>query len=439
VAKLNAAQVKARLADPKKRTTIPTAQLPAKYQAMRARAKAGKATPGKAAPATDAALDDPAALTAPLTPRTLGEQVAAQTNLAYSGQQTALQGQQGVHAQMETNIPAWFQAYNDTLAHASAAQERANAAAVAAQQNAADTSTAVDSQQRASLQSGLQADAITRGATVDPSVAATGQQAAASRRSSMDAFTGLQAGIGAATAGLAANRQVVAAGQGLSALQGERNVGLNLDRTAQTLAADRGNFAVTARQKLIDSEHTKTLENKAFDLNTQKAVDEVKIAGDKIKAKVHTDSVKARLARDKLEAQKEMDKATRSNNHARIEIAKKNLRVAERRAKAYETGQSTTAAGGVTVAEARRRNNSIAAIGGDYKKALDAARLALTDPDIKLSPSELGALLDHRFKKLPAPARAKIIQEAQGKNATPAQRRAYQQYLDDIRAGKISY
>lgn len=261
--KLTQAQVKARLADPRMRTTIPTAQLPAKYQAMRARAKAGKAA--------TAALDDPAALTAPLTPRTLAEQVQASTDLQFGEQDRTLQGQRAVNAQMATNIPAWFQGYQNSLAQAASAQERANAAAVAAQQQAADSSSALDSQQRASLQSGLQADAATRGATVDPNIAATGQQAAAARRSSMDAFTGLQAGIGAATSGLAANRQVVAAGQQVSALQGERNVGLNLDRAAQALATDKGNYATTFRQKLVDAEHTKQLENKAFGLDVEKA------------------------------------------------------------------------------------------------------------------------------------------------------------------------
>jgi hypothetical protein len=91
------------------------------------------------------------------------------------------------------------------------------------------------------------------------------------RRGSMDAFTGLQAGLGAATAGLAANREVVGAGQRVTAQQAERNVGLNLDKTARALATDKGNYATTFRQKLIDAEHTKQLENKAFGLNVEKA------------------------------------------------------------------------------------------------------------------------------------------------------------------------
>jgi phage gp46-like protein len=261
--KLSAAQVKARLADPGKRSTIPTSQLPAKYRTMRARAVASRKR--------TATLDDPAALTAPLTPRGLAEQVAASTDLAYSAPTQELQGQRGVNAQMQANIPAWFDGFQASLARATAVQQAATANAVAAQQNAANTTSALDTAQQGTQQASMAADAQSRGATVDPQIAATAQQAAMSRRGSMDAFTGLQAGLGAATVGLAANREVVGAGQRVTAQQAERNVGLNLDRTAQALATDKGNYATTFRQKLIDAEHTKQLENKAFNLDTEKA------------------------------------------------------------------------------------------------------------------------------------------------------------------------
>jgi hypothetical protein len=261
--KLTASQVKARLADPGKRSTIPTSQLPARYKAMRARAVASKKK--------TATLDDPAALTAPLTPRLLGEQVTAATDLAYSAPTQELQGQRGVNAQMQANIPGWFDGYQASLARATAVQQAATANAVAAQQNAANTTSALDTAQQGTQQAAMAADAQKRGASVDPQIAATAQQAAMARRGSADAFTGLTAGLGAATAGLAANREVVGAGQRVTAQQAERNVGLNLDKTARALATDKGNYATTFRQKLIDAEHTKTLENKAFGLNVEKA------------------------------------------------------------------------------------------------------------------------------------------------------------------------
>jgi hypothetical protein len=308
---------------------------------------------------------------------------------------------------------------------------------VAAQQHAADTTSALDTAQQGKQQAAMASDAQSRGATVDPQIAATAQQAAMARRGSMDAFTGLQAGLGAASTGLALNREAVGAGQRVTAQQAERNVGLNLDRTANTLATDKGNFATTYRQKLIDAEHTKQLENKAFDLNVDKAKADVAVKTATLKARVSADRTKAELARDKLRAQKEMDAATRSNNHARIKIAEQNLAIAKRRVAAYERGQSTSASGGVTVAEARRRNTAVAKIGADYAKALTAAKRAMQNPKLA-TPAGIGRALDTLYPNLPTPARNKIIGQAT-RTGTAAQARAYQRFLDDLRAGKISY
>ncbi len=427
--KLTAAQVKARSKDPRTRTSVPTSQLSPQHRAMRAKAIAAKKR--------TATLDDPAALTAPLTPRGLAEQVTAGTDLAYAAPTQELAGQRGVNAQMQANIPTWFDGYQASLARATAVQQAATANAVAAQQNAADTTSALDTFQRAAQQASTASDAQSRGAAVDPSIAATAQQAAMARRGSMDAFTGLQAGLGAAATGLTANREGVGAGQRVTAQQAERNVGLNLDATARSLATDKGNYATTFRQKLIDAEHTKRLENKAFGLEAEKAAADVETDRAKLKAKVKTDNAKLELDKAELEAKREMNAATRSNNRARIDIAQKNLAVAQRRVKAYEKGQSTSAAGGVTIAEARRRNDAVAKIGGDYAKALAAAKRAMQNPKLA-SASGIGRALDTLYPKLPTAARNKLIGQATGK-VTAAQRAAYQRFLDDLRAGKISY
>lgn len=427
--KLTPAQVKARSKDPRTRTSVPTSQLSPAHRAMRAKAIAQKK---KAA-----ALDDPAALTAPMTPRTLAEQVQASTGLAFSNQDQELAGQRGVHQQMQQAIPSWFEAYKASLARGTAVQMAANAQAVAAAQQAGDSAAALDASQRGQQQATMAADAASRGATVDPSIAAQGQQAAASRHASQAAFTGLQAGLGAASTGLAANRETVAAGQQVSAQMGERNVGLNIDRAAKILAQDKGKFATEFRQKLIDAEHTKQLENKAFGLSAAKANADVAIERDKLKAKVKSDKVRNQLKAAELRAQREMDAATRSNNRARIDIARDQLAVAQRRARAYERGQATSSAGGVTVAEQRRRNDAISRIGSDYAKALAAARRAMSNPKLA-NPAGIGRALDTLFPKLPKAARNKIIGQATGK-VTAAQRRSYQSLLDDIRAGKISY
>lgn len=214
---------------------------------------------------------------APLTADTLNQNVAAATNLQFGGAEAELQGQRGVNQQMQANIPAWFAEYQAALAQSTQRTQQAYAGAVGVQQNTAATAGALDAQQRAALMQGAQADAATRGAVVDPAIAAQGQQAAASRQSMMAAQTGLTAGLGAAEVGFRANRQVVGAGQKLSAQQTEAQRGRNIGVQAIDLARQKGAAATTTRQNLIDKEHTKNLERKAFGLNEQKAAADVQI------------------------------------------------------------------------------------------------------------------------------------------------------------------
>jgi hypothetical protein len=213
----------------------------------------------------------------PLTPETLAQQVAAQAGLAYGGQEQEISGQRAVSAQMQRNIPAWYQDYQNALAMATQQRQGAYAGAQAAQANTAASSSALDAQQRAQTGQAMQADAATRGATVDPALAVQSQQAAASRRGTLDQMSSLTAATGAAEVAYGANRQVVGAGQKLSAQLGEAQRGRNIDTAAQELAGEKGQYATSTRQKLIDSEHTKQLENKAFGLNVEKAKADVQI------------------------------------------------------------------------------------------------------------------------------------------------------------------
>jgi hypothetical protein len=210
---------------------------------------------------------------APLTGAGLDQNVATATQLQYGGADAELAGQRGVHAQMAANIPTYFQQYQDMLRASTQATGAGYAAAAGIQQNAANTSSALDAQQRAAIQAPLQADAASRGATVDPAIAAQGQQAAASRRAMLDAGTGLTAGLGAAEVGFRANRQVVGAGQKLSAITTEAQRGRNIDTAGMNLAREKGAFMVKARQDMLNTEHTKALENKAFGLDVVKAQD----------------------------------------------------------------------------------------------------------------------------------------------------------------------
>lgn len=331
----------------------------------------------KAKPAAVSPMDDPNALTAPLTPRTLEDQVTAQTNL-YAGPATSeIAGERAVNQQMMTNIPAWYQEYQQALASARQNTAAAYASALGQQQQTADSSSALDTTQRGALNSQLAADAATRGQTVDPSIAATGQQAAASRRGALDSQRNLTAGIGATEVAYRAGREVVGAGQKVKALEAEAQRGRNIDKSASELAIKKGDFATTTRQKLIDSEHQKQLENKAFDLNVAKA-----------DASAKNDATKTALDAQALAATRALNQAKLTNDQARIRIAQQNLEIAQQRADAYVKGQSNKTAGKTpATVVANKKTTASARSDVNYAKsqiqALRTHRVPVKVPEIK--------------------------------------------------------
>lgn len=217
--------------------------------------------------------------TAPATPAVdpLQQTAQAATNLQFAGAEAALAGQGAVHQQMQANVPAWFQEYQNALAQSTNRTQQAYAGAVGAQANTAATASALDAQQRAALGQAAQADAATRGAVVDPAIAAQGQQAAASRQAMLAAQTGLTAGLGGAETAYRSNREVVGAGQKLSARQDEAQRGRNLGVQAIDLARQKGLALTKNTADLLDAEHQRALEDKAFGLNEQKAVADVQL------------------------------------------------------------------------------------------------------------------------------------------------------------------
>lgn len=310
-----AAKVSAkRLANPALRSKIPTAQLPLKYRKMRE------------ANARKAAANDPNALTAPLTPASLDAQVAAQTNLYAAPAQLELDTARATHDRMSATIPAWFKDFRDAEALATEKTKQAYGAALGVQQNTMTSTAALDASQQQAMQGSMQADAAARGATVDPQIAATAQQAASSRLATQAAQQGLTVGLGAAQTSYSAGRERAGAAQQITAQLDEARRGRDIDVAGGKLALQKGQFATKTRQELIDAEHTKQLENKAFGLDVEKA---------KIDA-TQTDQ-KLQLDAEKLKTQQELNDARLTNDQARIAIAQRNADIADRRANTYAT------------------------------------------------------------------------------------------------------
>lgn len=408
-----------RLANPALRSKIPTAQLPAKYRAMRA-ANTARAT-----------ANSPSAVDAPLTPDTLNQQVKADTALYTAPAQKTLQDQQTVHNAMMGSIPSWYDDFLNAQKYAHDQTANAYAAAAAAQQNGANTSSALDQSQRSQQDASMQADAASRGATVDPHIAAVGQQAAASRRSQLDAQSGLTLGLGAAQTSYRAGQVEVAGAQKVKALEGEAARGRAIDSSAQDLATKAGQYAVTDKQKLIDADHTKQLENAAFGLKQTVAAADQKTATAKVKL-----------------AASSLDEKT-SNDAANLSVKQGNLAVAQKRADAYVASQSkkgkpVSASVKATTGKARKdityaveqipqmlkhRGNKMVpakdkdgkAIPNKFVVALDANGKPIPDPNNKPTMADVRAQLEKKIPHDAVNAALKLLDKQKGGYLSAAQ------------------
>ncbi|HZA18970.1 MAG TPA: hypothetical protein VE645_19170 [Pseudonocardiaceae bacterium] len=230
-----------------------------------------KAKP-KRAPTTKPPVVDP-----------LDAQVLVATAMQYGGADQALAGQRRVHQHMMANTSPMFAEYQAALARATAATGAAYGGAAQIQQNATSSTSALDAQQRAALGGQMATDAAARGATVDPRIAAEGQQASMARRATADAATGLTAQLGAGQVGYRAGQQVVGAGQKLNALQAEAQRGRDIERQQLDLGREAGAYAVAAKQKLLDTAHTQRLEEAAFGLDVKKAEQDAALGAARIR------------------------------------------------------------------------------------------------------------------------------------------------------------
>jgi hypothetical protein len=354
-----------------------------------------KVTAKKKAPAKLNPLDDPAALEAPLTPRSLGTQTQAATNLAYGGAEQDLAGQQRQADVTATSIPAWFKDYRDAQAHAEQATQQAYAGAVGAQQNATSSTYGLDTQNAQQVGAAQAATAASAGGVADPALQQKAQQAALSRRSAGDAATTLTAGLGAAQTAYRAGQSTVGAAQQLKAQLDQEGRRRDLGAKGTQLAKDKGNYAVTTRQKLIDSNHTKQLENKAFNLNQTKAEQDAAIKAAALAEKTNVDA--ARLGQ----------------TDTSLGISQQNADTASKRAEdaAAKAAAKTAAGKGRTAAEKNLDAHTKSDL--DYTqtliKQLQGAKVPVTDKDGKAVLNPDGSPKTKPAKLTSAQIRARLI------------------------------
>lgn len=224
----------------------------------------------------EAALNDPARVTQPLTPRLLSQELQGAERSQFGGEEQALRGQIGVSDQMSRNIPAWFQDYQNQIQHATAQQQGFFQGAAAAQQQLLGQLQQTSQTQNAQLAQQEQASAAQRGAQVDPSLARTAQQAADARAASMAGQVGLTQTLGANAGAFMGGVGVSAAQQRVSAQTDEFNTRRNLGREEQDLQRRKGDFRTAFRRQAREDERRFQLEQQAFGLNVAKAQDDAR-------------------------------------------------------------------------------------------------------------------------------------------------------------------
>lgn len=410
-----------KLKNPATRSKIPTAKLPGKYQKMRR------------ANAASAKRNDPAALTAPMTPRTLDEQVGASTNLAYGGAEQELAGQQAQSAMIQRQVPQYFADYMNSLKRAETTTAAGYAGAAAINQRATDSTSALDAQAAQQQQAAQVQQSNIQGTTPDPAIAAQAQQASLSRRAAGDSQTRLLGGLGAAQTAYRAGQTVVGAQQQLKAGQDEAERGRTIAAKRVQLAKDKGSYATTTRQKLTDTEHTKQLERKAFGLNAEKAAADVKVEGAKLQQK--------NVALKQSSADKAADRASRQAI-AQANITSRQHEGRLTRLTRKQTARTIATAGNISPTERRRRNTAVSQAEQQREKAVNDAQL-YTKHGLK-DPAKLRRAIERRSAGAPKEAIDYALAAALGskagvtKKGQPTAGARWRKYLQRLAKGELN-
>jgi hypothetical protein len=227
--------------------------------------------------------DDPSAVTAPLTPRTLDTEAAAAARTKYQPQEDEFGAQQRVSAQQQTNIGNWFQQYQDAVAKAQG--------------------------ESAAYDKGVQ-DAITARAaqagTADPGATPEAQQAAAARKTSEDSFGAMLAAQGSAHNTYFADKGRIGAGEAAQQHINEAGRSATLAEGLRKLLGEKGDFVTQYKSTARDAERKNELERAAFNLDTQTEQDKTATQAAQIKQdakdKAAARSVSRKNTRDRLAA-----------------------------------------------------------------------------------------------------------------------------------------
>lgn len=209
---------------------------------------------------------------APVTPgssmtnRELGRVTDAAVGEKYGYADEQMRQQYEHSRATEQQIPGWFDYYRQQVQDLAAADATARQAATGQIAGLGGTLAAAASRAATADQTAMAQDAAIRGAALDPQAAVRAQQAAQINTADLGTLAALQVGLGANQGTYWRGQEGVSEQAKVQRLLEELAYRRTLDKDAEQLAREKGDFATTYRTGRIDSEHTKAMERAAFGL-----------------------------------------------------------------------------------------------------------------------------------------------------------------------------
>lgn len=208
-----------------------------------------------------------------LTNRDVARQANVNTSLQFGGQEQALAQQKAQNQAQATRDQSFFADYVAKINAAKAQAQTDNAAAVGAVQNLGANLDAASAQNWGAQQSQMQADAASRGATVDPRLAQIAQNAATVRSGLVGSYGAMLASQGDTARAGYGNRSLVGLQQGNEQQNVRQSQYADLLKQEQDLKAKEGQFNVSNRSDII-SQSTKNY----LDQSTAEALNQSRTA-----------------------------------------------------------------------------------------------------------------------------------------------------------------
>jgi hypothetical protein len=213
------------------------------------------------------------------------------TSLKFGDAEKSYNTEIGQDPQQQANIGNWYQNYLNAVqsAHDNTAGAFANAQASMA--NATAASQNAFNQNQTQINNDAAKSAALRGATVDPNVASTANQAAASNRSSADQFGGLIGTLGASATTNLDTRKSIGAGEEIAQhlLQSKRTG--ELKSKLRDLLKDKGDYRVVQIGAGRDNERKYKEELAAFGLDQQTAAQKAQAAAADLGLKANSQKI----------------------------------------------------------------------------------------------------------------------------------------------------